>query len=175
MAEHTRVRVIRSIDGADPVDGYVVAVGEDWFLLLTTLGRLKFDGWDALRIKDLASVKKLPRRGEVDVHERVMSAAGEWPPRAPVGCDVSSTEAVVRMAMELDPLVEVHREKKDPYSFLVGAVTTANEDIAWIYEVDVSGKWTRHRSISVKKITRLVMGNSYTHALASVIEPIPTD
>src|SRR5687768_3957557 len=58
--EQSLVRLSRSIRRTDPLDGFVVALGQTWVLLAVLDHNIYLNGFAALRVAD---VKKVKRRG----------------------------------------------------------------------------------------------------------------
>jgi hypothetical protein len=170
-----RVRIGRSIDYADEIAGFVVAIGDDWVLMQVVERRFHLDGWEAIRIRDVNSIIRLPMTGKPGVVERVLTARNNWPVVAPIGCDVSSVRSIVEMARRHGELIEVHREKKNPYKFAVGRVLEFDGDQLTLHKLSDSAHWLDSREIPVRSITRLAFANDYVGALELIMEPVPAD
>jgi len=174
MLEHTYIRVVRAYE-ADAASGFVVAIGEDWFLLRSMNRTLDPDGWTAMRIADVASVKKDYWKSAQEFEPALMKAAGAWPPAAPVPCDLSSFVSLVATAQQASPLVAVHKEHKHPTYRWFGRVTALDDEHVTIYQASVSARWTNTKVFKNRSVTRIEFGDLYGRNLARIMEPMPTD
>lgn len=170
LIENKRVLVRRVFDNADVVEGYVVAIGDDWVLLWAVDNNLAMDGWAALRIRDLFSVQKASERGD-DVQRRVMEAANEWPPRAPAICNVSDLPSILHMADVSAPLLALHREAARPDAFVVGKSTAGDEKHITLEDLSSYGRWNGTRVLDTDDVTRVEFGTIYLQRLALAMEP----
>lgn len=175
MVSRRSVRVLRSIEGAEVLDGFVVAVGSDWFLLLHENGQNSMDGWSALRTKDISSIAKRSPQGDPPVIERIMTAKGEWPPAAPTYCDVFNLESIIATARAISPIFAIHREGKRPGSLWIGALRSINEKHLEYYPLSPSAEWNEVDQVRIRSITRIDFGTEYNANLAKVMPSIPTD
>ena len=174
IARTKYVRVVRTLDGADRVDGYVVALSDDWVLLARANGELGSDGWTALRIRDIFSIDKLAE-GDSDVQARVLAARGGWPPAAPQVCLINDLPGVVRTAQGASPLVAVHREMARPDSVWVGVVRAVDAEHLSILELDSNAVWETLTTVfDSDDVTRVDFGGEYVTNLALVMGSAPS-
>ena len=165
------VRVVRVQDRADTVDGFVVAVSDDWFLVRQVDGNLSPSGWSALRVRDLFAVDKLESAG--GVHQRVLETLGEWPPAVPTVCLIADLVGVIDTAQKQSPVVALHRETSRPDALWVGRVTAADNRHVTLSELDQHGEWDRQRVYDADDITRVEFGTIYLGHLALISGPAP--
>ena len=169
IARTKKVRVVRTLDGADRIDGYVVALSDEWVLLAKSNGELGSDGWTALRIRHTFSIDKLAE-GDRDVQARVLAARGEWPPAAPTVCLINDLAGVIRTAQGASALVAVHRESARPDSVWVGMVRAVDDEHLSILELDSNAEWqTVVTLFDSDDITRVDFGGEYVTNLALVM------
>lgn len=71
----------RVVGDGDPVEGYVVDVGERWVLIAVLDASIFIDGFAAVPIADIARVE--PRNGSREFVERALRLHDEWPPTSP--------------------------------------------------------------------------------------------
>lgn len=87
-----------------------MAIGARFFLLALVNDRVRFDGFECFRIKDLLSI-------EADLYANFAEAAlqknGEKKPRQPKISPDSTVDLLVA-AGKVFPLVTIHMEKRDP-------------------------------------------------------------
>ena len=175
MVSRRSVRVLRSIEGADVLDGFVVAVGSDWVLLLRENGQNSVDGRSALRVADISLVTKLPKKGTPPVIERIMTANDEWPPAAPSYCDMYNLESVIATAQAISPIFAIHREVKRPGSLWIGALRSIDQRHLEYYALNPAAEWDEMDRVRIASITRIDFGTEYVSNLAKVMPPVPTD
>src|SRR5262245_59946189 len=110
MTRKRLVRVHRRLeDGV--VDGFVVGVDRQWMLLLLVGEGIRYDGFQAFRLRDIVSVDSPSPRDAF--YRRVLSLRQLRRPPSP-RLDLSSTETLIRSAGRRFPLVTIHRELADP-------------------------------------------------------------
>ena len=171
LVENKRVHIKRVFDRADVLEGYVVAVGDEWTLLWLVDSNYSVDGWAALRIADLFAIQKVNDREHDDVQRRILSVSGEWPPSVPVGCNVSGLPAILAMANGAARLISLHKEAAQPDRFWVGRTTASDERHVTLEELDPGARWDRSRVMDSDDITRVDFGSIYMERLALVMEP----
>ncbi len=165
LAEHQCVRIHRSIGGADVINGYVVALGPQW-LLLSVSGAASFNGWVALRTKDVAAVE--PADGARFVR-RGLEWQHSWPPAAPTSAVnvAGGTRALLGSVAAAFPVVTMYRERRSGASCLVGRPGLfSSGDVEW-QELSPDAVWQRQVTLCRSSaITRLDFGGQYESVLA---------
>lgn len=165
LAEHQCVRIRRSIDAADLVDGYVVALGPQWLLLRVSDGP-SANGWVALRTRDVSGVDpadgaRFARRG--------LEGQRSWPPAAPTSTVsvTGGTRALLGSVAAAFSVVTMYRERRTGASCLVGRPGLFFPgEVEW-QELSPDAVWQRHVTLCRSSaITRIDFGGRYELALA---------
>jgi hypothetical protein len=169
QAGRTFVRIHRSIEKGDSVDGYVLGVGRKW-LLVAELDELDLVGVSAIRTRD---VRRVRRRKVQATARHVLELRGQWPPTAPQTIDLDRSRSVLSALVSEHALVSVFIERRAADCCWVGVPTSfrskgfqlrgLNPDLSW------GTKPTRWRW---KHVTRLDVDNRYLRALTAGAEGI---
>ena len=161
------LRVIRTIEKAERVDGYLVAVGKRW-LLLFTQREGDPSGYVALPLRTLRRISRAPGRRFV---RRSFQAHSAWPPAAPtvfIDLDRGVRELIDSAAAGF-PLVTLFTECDHPGVCYIGQPVRWGRRKLHLQEVDPRGRWQRkpapHR---IASITRVDFGGRYETNLATV-------
>ncbi|MEV6874665.1 hypothetical protein [Amycolatopsis sp. NPDC051128] len=175
QASYELVRVSRVLGDADPVEGYVVDVGERWVLVAVLDASVVVDGFVAVPIADIARVKT--RRGSREFVERALRLRDEWPP-APPAATISLGDLVplVRSAARQYPTITIHIEGRDPDVCFIGIPVKFGRRSLRLLEVDPNAEWwDRSRKWAWSDITRVDFGGRYERTLFEVAGTPPSD
>lgn len=164
-ASRSLVRMTRKV-GSGAVDGYVVNSSEQWLLLLFVGDGVSYEGFQAFRLQDVASLEvPSPRKA---FYEAVLRKRGLRRPRTP-GLDLSSTQELIHSAGKRFPLITLHREKADPDVCHIGQVVSTSSASVSILEVTPDATWSESPSVyRLAQITRVDFGGPYEEALALI-------
>lgn len=147
------------------VRGYVVGVGPKFFLLQLVSDRIRYDGFECIRIKDV-------RRPQPDPYiSFVKTALGIRTPERPARpeIDLSGTEAMIASAGALFPLITLHRETEDPDVCWIGRLVSVDKRRVQIRTIDPNAEWEPDiDSYDLKEITLVNFGGDYETALQMV-------
>jgi hypothetical protein len=163
------VRLSRSIRHGDKVDGFVVGLGSQWVLLAKLDLNMYLDGYAALRLSDVAKVKR--RGGPGTFVGRALAARGQWPP---VGVDVSldSVTDLIADAAELAPLVTLYIEEEDPDVCFIGRPVRFGRRSVRLLEINPEADWAnRPTKWRFDDLTRIEFGGRYEEALMLIGGP----
>lgn len=160
------VWLTRSIPGADHIDGYVVAMGEEW-VLLSRIDDHRPKGFCALRIADVQRIKTLR---EDALLRQVLEAAGFWPPASPsVELNLDSTRGVVETAHRAATLVNIQVEHELPDEAFIGLPIGWNSASVVMEEITPQGMWDDSVSEwAFDSITRVEFDSDYERDLLLV-------
>lgn len=158
------VRLVRSVAGANYVEGLVLDVDRDW-VLLHKLNDLRLDGWSAVR---LDTVRKITGPGNGLATRRALKLHGE---RAqPVDADLSSTAKLVRSLARVAPLLALHYEESWPDECSIGRPVRLTKKAVHLLDVTPRATWdAESRRFTFRELTRIDFGGHYEttlHALA---------
>jgi hypothetical protein len=149
------------------IEGYVVATGREWLLLAALDPAIRLDGHIALRLVDVAGLRRPTSARFVGAALRLR---GQWPPAAPVSpVDLEHVGSVLASLGGGGSLVTVHPEVDEPEHCYIGIIERLGQRWLWLREVSPRAVWlsapTRHR---LNRITRIDTGGLYEQALRDV-------
>lgn len=170
--ESSRLVTVSRFGGFDLLDGYVLAVGSQWCLLLV-IDRGCTDGWTCFRTDDVRKVKSVGRKR---LSRQLLKLDLRWPPKAEVDLDLDgSTSDLLRSCAAALPdqllgiAFEAELWSKSTYPLYIGLpVTWRKKSVLW-HDVNPNGKWDREPyKARYIEITRVVFGGRYLAALQRV-------
>src|ERR1700682_726126 len=91
VASAQLVRILRTIRGADKVEGFVLKVGAEWLLVQNLDPAMFLDGYIALRVRHIRGVKPLP---SASFAAKALKHFGDRP-RMPGQLNSTSTRSVI--------------------------------------------------------------------------------
>ncbi len=166
------VRVRRDIRRAERITGYVVALGEGWVLLAPLEGGILLDGYTALRLADVESIKR-DKDGE-DFVRRALDLAGHWPPRAPEGVMLDDDPSLVASAARAAGLIALYEERSDPEVCHIGKPQDWNKRSVSLLEVDTDANWQEDGTkFKFADLSRIDFGGRYERVLERLAGPAP--
>jgi hypothetical protein len=146
------------------ITGFVLDVGPKFFLLALVSDRIRFDGYECLRISDVRTIE-LPTGPMLAFVQSALRKRGERLGRKP-RIDLSAMDRLLLSANRLFPLVTIHREKADPDVCWIGRIRGIDRGRVSLLEINPDATWdeapTEHR---VADITRVDFGGDYEDAL----------
>ncbi|MEV0094066.1 hypothetical protein [Streptomyces sp. NPDC050738] len=165
-AKQRFVRVHRSIEGADTLDGFVLATSPAW-TLLSTASDLRNDGFSAIRTTDITRVG----RRDNDLTVRVLRQRGHWPPAHPP-LDLTDLPGLLRDAAAHHPLLCLHLERQNPDACWVGTPVEFRPKSFRVREIDPRAHWIEMPvKYRYKDISRIDFGGHYEKTLAEFAQP----
>ncbi|GAA3684230.1 hypothetical protein GCM10022237_48520 [Nocardioides ginsengisoli] len=159
------VRISRSPRHADPIDGFVVAVGRKWALVRDVVEGGYFDALVAIRVKDVTQVRK----------DRTFAGAfartrPEWPPSAPLHADLRTTKGLIDSMRDLAPLVGIEQERRRGGVVWIGVPVEVDDGLLRLDQVAPDGSWRDEpHGFRFRRITKVVVGGRYQDALAATM------
>lgn len=167
LRDQALVRLVRSPKHAATIDGFIVAVGENWTLIQGTREGGYFDGYSAFRHDD---VKKI-HRPDNDVTGRFAQTLPTWPPRSPQDVNLDSAASVVSSLASASDLIGIEQEEHHA-AIWIGSLLRVTRKRTTLLEVRPDGTWhqnpSEHRT---KDITLVSIDTMYQHALSTVAPP----
>lgn len=160
------ILVRRAIARADELEGYVVELSPDWFLLHLLDESIFLNGYVALRVADVRRVKVI---GAPDSFEaRALRHFGQQV-RRPEGIDLTSTAGLLTTVAEHYPVVSIHFEEAEPDSLRAGKVLGTLAGVLMLHEISPEATWDEQPTmLPISCITRVDFGGRYEEALAAV-------
>ena len=160
------VRIDRTPEIEDEIDGYVVGVSE-LFVMLHALDPdlMNLNGYIVLRAEDIHRYR-VRDDGEFFLN-RALKLKGIQPvPQPNIG--LSSYSTLLASANTHFSLITIHREIMDAETCFIGRVQKLTEKTVTLEEINPAAKWERTRRYNFKDITRIDFGGGYEEALALV-------
>ncbi|RYD71603.1 MAG: hypothetical protein EOP84_24625 [Verrucomicrobiaceae bacterium] len=143
--------------------GYVVALGRQWCVLLVVGGGITFDGYKAIRLKDVAALT-VPTPYAAFIEKALKKRKLRRP--MSVVLDLSSTAELLHSANVHYPLVTVHRETVDPDVCHIGRVISTSRTSVTLHEIGPAATWDEELlSYPLSEITCITFGGLYEDAL----------
>ena len=144
------------------VDGFVVAVGDDFFALEVFDKACRLDGYNCLRYRDISElVVPAPHAAFLKnaLKARGLARSDHF------GADVSSLPALLASAGQNFPFVSVFYEGEDDVCWIGRVVTVTDHEVRLTY-INPDGRFdSEPSSYMLDGITRVDFGGSYEDAL----------
>jgi len=155
------VRIERSLPFAYRDDVYVLAIGEKWFLTIRVVDGGYFDGYEAMRLRDL---KRVWRQRHFD--EQTSTQLNPWPPSQPERkIELDSTRGLVLSVGASDVVFGIEKERQRS-AMWIGTLDEVAGGMVWLNELDMKARWSKDpRGYKVAKITAVTWGGRYMAAL----------
>lgn len=145
-----------------PIRGYVLDIGPAFFLLALVSDRIRFDGFECFRPRDLREIMADPHAAFA---ETALQLRRERLPKKP-RVSVASIEELLLTASRSFPLVTIHRESVDPSVCWIGRVLAIEHGRVSLLEINPDATWEETPcSYPLKEITRINFGGDYEDAL----------
>ncbi|MHA7239115.1 hypothetical protein [Arthrobacter sp. TMS1-12-1] len=170
--EQFMVRLGRRSRPGQRVDGFVVAVGRKWVLLAQTMDGGFFDGYAAVRLREISRV-----RPDRSFEQQFAKTRPEWPPGVPSGRpipDLDTTSGMLKSFLAPGVLFSIERDKKYD-AVWIGVPNELTRRYLYLWEVRPDATWHdapqgyARRSITVARI-----GDHYLEGLAAIAGPAPS-
>ena len=164
-ASRQLVRILRTIRGADKIEGFVLKIGAEWLLVHNLDPEIFLDGHVALRLRDVRNVKPL---ASASFTARALQHFGDRP-RMPGRVDLTSTRTVIESASRRFPLVTVHVERRNPTVCYIGVPVDINSKTLRLRHITPDADWEKDPiNYPLRDITRVEIGGHYERALLAV-------
>lgn len=130
------VRIERSPRHADRLYGFVVGIGNKWVLVAKTMDGGYFDGYAAIRLRDVRRVTR--DRSFASAFARTQP---EWPPTPPPGgIDLDSTKGMLRTLGATAPLLGIEKERERSATW-IGTFVGLSHGAVGLHEVHPDASW----------------------------------
>jgi hypothetical protein len=172
MGRNEPRRIVRWIESADAVGGFVAGIGREWLVLLLAGPGQGLDGYCCVRRADLERVQ--PDTGG-SFTTKLLERRGLLPlPALEHELDLDSTEGLLRSLISTGELLSLYIEERDPDECFVGMPSGLTATTVDLHEVNSRAEWdgtvSRWR---LSEITRVEWSGSYERALVEVAGPAP--
>jgi hypothetical protein len=165
-----KVRLTRAIPSEARHNGFVLAVGRDWVLILQ-LHDFYPEGYTALRIEDITDL----RSGDYERHwERMLAGEGildrvALPHDVPLD-DVSSLLKSLQLRGD-NVIVECEDEEEDIEDFYIGRLLSVDDDSICFANFDGLGRWDEApHTIRFEEITRVQFETPYVRTFSRYLQ-----
>lgn len=160
MSAGEPVMARRNLWKADHLEGFVVAVDQDW-AVLNLVYDVGLNGWSAIRLDTIRDVER--QRSEAFV-TRALAWAGEGPEA--VDLDTSTVERLLRSASARFPLITVYTEAADLNVCAIGRPQRIGSQMLTFLDISSAAVWaTQTRGLRLVDVTRIDMGARYETVL----------
>lgn len=169
----TLIRLNRVSRPDQRFDGFVVGVGQKWVLIARTMNGGFFDGYAAIRLREVRRVRK-----DRSFEPAFARTQPEWPPRPPVDrpvIDLDTTSGMLATFLTPDALLSIERDKK--YDVLwVGVPNELIDRQLYLWEVRSDASWhDAPLGYPIGSITVVCTDDHYLRGLAVVAGPAPVE
>jgi len=146
----------------ETIRGYVLAVGREMFLIAVVSDQIRFNGFQAFRIRD---VRKFARDPFAAFAESALRARRGHRPRRPK-VSIANLRRLLQSAGRTFTLVTIHRERIDPSVCWIGRVVKVGKDRLSLLEIGPDAVWNAEPTeYSLRDITKVEFGGDYEGAL----------
>lgn len=162
LEERSILRIERTPRFADHVDGIVLRIGAKWVLVAQTTDGGYFDGYAALRSRDVARVAP----DETFAQEFVRTQP-EWPPSFPSDVDLDSTSGVLGGFARTGDLLGIQKENERS-AMWIGTLDEVTSRHIYLNEVRPDATWhPRPLGYRLRSITMAEVGTRYLVGLGA--------
>jgi hypothetical protein len=145
------------------IEGYVLDIGPQFFLLALISDEICLNGFLCLRVRDVRNLQA-PAKYAAFV-EAALKKRGLQIPQNP-GVSVSSLPELLLSANEAFPLLTIHRESVDPDVCHIGRLAGLRGGRVALLEIGPDAAWdAKPEEYSLNQITRIDFGGGYEEAL----------
>jgi hypothetical protein len=156
------VRFSRSFEPGT-VNGYVLDIGPQFFLLALVSDGLRFNGFQCFRLSDVRKLQVPDKYARF--HESVLKKRRQGIPRK-IPVVVKNLSELLLTANRAFPLVTVHRETVDPEVCSIGRVIDVRNGHVTLLEIGPDARWDNQpETYRLSEITRVDFGGDYEDAL----------
>lgn len=160
MSAGQPVMARRNLWKADHLEGFVVAVDQEW-AVLNLIYDVGLNGWSAIRLDTIRDVER--QRAEAFI-TRALAWAGEGPEA--VDLDTSSVDQLVRSAATRFPLITIYTEATDLSVCAIGRPQRIDCRQLTFLDISSAAVWaTQTRALHLDEVTRIDVGARYETAL----------
>ena len=163
--------------GGGSLVGFVVCSSNQWVIVHRVDPDVWIlDGYVAVRIKDLKSIRDWRYRKNSDYPLQVLRHFGIDKPIRPEGLDPSTAQSVIRSALGLFELVGIQEERGDPECAWYGVPIHFGRNKLRLLNINSIGVWKKgSTSHEISEITWIEFGTRYAEALAAIGRTPPTE
>jgi len=163
IGEYRMIRVDRAPKFADRLNGFVVAVGEEWALIAQSSDGGFFNGFIAFRVSDVKRIK-CDRTFET----AFAKTQPEWPPVCPYEVALDSTKDVLEGLGRGGALIGIQKDNERS-AIWIGRLEEVRRRVAYLHEVRPDATWhPAPLGYKLKAITTVEVATHYLQGLAAI-------
>ncbi len=163
IGEQHMIRVGRAPKFADHLDGFVVAVGDQWALIAQSSEGGFFNGYAAFRLSDVDSVSR-----DKTFETAFAKTQPEWPPVCPFEIDLNSTTGVLEGLGREGALIGIQKENERS-AIWIGKLDEVRKRVVYLHEVRPDATWhPAPLGYKLKAITMVEVATHYLRGLAAI-------
>jgi hypothetical protein len=147
-------------------NGYIQAIGSQWFMLALVDDNIWFNGFQCFRLKDVRRLQ-VPNPYAQFVEAALRKRNAHFPRRPRVS--IANIEDLLRTANRAFSLVTIHREQVNPNDCWIGQILDLDKKRVTLLEISPDACWDKEPTdYRLAEITRVDFGGDYEDALFSV-------
>lgn len=169
ISEQHIIRVGRDLKFADRLDGFIVAVGDEWALMAQTWEGGFSNGYAAFRLRDVKRIRR-----DKTFETAFAKTQPEWPPAQPFEVGLDSTRDVLEGMGRNEELIGIQKERERS-AIWIGRLDEIRKRLVYLREVRPDATW--HDALlgyRLKAITTVEVRTRYLTALAAIAGSNPT-
>jgi len=168
IGEQHMIRVQRTPKFSDRLNGFVVAVGEEWALLAQSSDGGFFDGHLAFRLRDVKRIRR-----DKTFETTFAKTQPEWPPTPPHDVGLDSTSEVIEGLARDGALIGIQKENERE-AMWIGTLDELRKRVVYLHEVRPDATWhPAPLGYKLKAITTVEVGTHYLRGLAAIAGTAP--
>jgi len=168
IGEQHMIRVERTPKYSDRLNGFVVAVGEEWALLAQSSDGGFFDGHLAFRLRDVKRIRR-----DKTFETTFAKTQPEWPPTPPHDIGLDSTSEVIGGLARDGALIGIQKENERE-AMWIGTLDELRKRVVYLHEVRPDATWhPAPLGYKLKAITTVEVGTHYLRGLAAIAGTAP--
>lgn len=161
------IRILRSEIEEGSLDGFVAAIGSNFFAIGLVSDAVYLDGFVCLRFEDVSSAEFPAPHW---TFKKTALSLRNQRLRDDLAIDCETISALLRSVPDRFDLVSIHTEIVDPDVCYIGKIAAIGEDIVALDTVSPDAKWDNQgMEFRLSEITRVDFGGAYEDALFQVL------
>ncbi|MBW8764622.1 MAG: hypothetical protein JF592_18925 [Microbacterium sp.] len=163
IGEQHMVRIERTPKFADRLNGFVVAVGDEWAVIAQSSDGGFFDGHLAFRLRDVKRIRR-----DKTFETTFAKTQPEWPPTPPDEVGLNSTSEVIDGLPHGGVLIGIQKDNEWE-AIWIGKLDELWKRVVYLHEVRPDATWhPAPLGYKLKAITTVEVGTRYLQGLAAI-------
>ncbi len=162
LRDKVLVRFASALDRGT-VNGYVLDIGPQFFLIALVSDGLRLNGFQCYRLSDVRKLQVPDKYARF--HQEALRRRGQRIPKKPPVV-VNSLAELLLTANRAFPLVTIHRERIDASAGWIGRIVDLRNGRVTLLEIEPDAAWDDElETYRLSEITRVDFGGDYEDAL----------